>query len=71
METCSCGEDWVKPSATEEAIRADETHYAGLGFPGAIGSLDCTHLRWDRCPAGIQLTICCTQMLTTAVLRRR
>ena len=30
--------------------------YARLGFPGAIGSVDCTHVRWFRCPALFQNT---------------
>lgn len=24
--------------------------YARLGLPGAMGSMDCTHVRWERCP---------------------
>ena len=24
--------------------------YAELGLPGAAGSMDCTHLNWNRCP---------------------
>ena len=24
--------------------------YEKLGFPGCIGSIDCTHIGWDRCP---------------------
>jgi hypothetical protein len=26
--------------------------YADLGLPGCIGSTDCVHIHWDRCPAG-------------------
>ena len=25
--------------------------YSRLGFPGAVGSVDCTHVYWGRCPA--------------------
>ena len=25
-------------------------HYAAIGLPGAMGSLDCTRIRWGRCP---------------------
>ena len=25
--------------------------YAASGFPGCIGSTDCVHIRWERCPA--------------------
>ena len=24
--------------------------YQALGFPGAVGSMDCVHVRWDMCP---------------------
>ena len=24
-----------------------------MGLPGCIGSTDCVHLRWDRCPVGL------------------
>ena len=27
--------------------------YARMGLPGCIGSTDCVHLKWDRCPIGI------------------
>ena len=27
------------------------TAYAALGFPGCIGSIDATHIGWDRAPA--------------------
>ena len=26
--------------------------YDRLGFPGCIGSKDCVHIRWERCPVG-------------------
>ena len=32
--------------------------YGRLGFPGAVGSMDCTHIRWAACPA--ELTRACT-----------
>ena len=25
-------------------------HYAALGLPGGMGSVDCTRIRWDKCP---------------------
>jgi hypothetical protein len=28
--------------------------YETMGFPGAIGSFDCVHVAWGRCPAGEQ-----------------
>ena len=27
--------------------------YEKLGFPGCVGSIDCTHIRWDRCPVSL------------------
>ena len=30
--------------------------YGRLGFPGAIGSVDCTHVLWGRCPSMYQNT---------------
>ena len=27
--------------------------YERMGLPGCIGSTDCVHLKWDRCPVGI------------------
>ncbi|CAM9345159.1 unnamed protein product, partial [Discosporangium mesarthrocarpum] len=26
--------------------------FGKLGFPGAVGSTDVTHIRWDNAPAG-------------------
>ena len=32
----------------------DVTHtYARVGFPGACGSMDVTHLHWDNCPSNM------------------
>ena len=28
--------------------------YRLLGFPGAIGSMDCTHVHWGRCPPNLK-----------------
>ena len=28
--------------------------YAKLGFPGAIGSMDVTHVKWERCPLSLK-----------------
>ncbi len=32
--------------------------YARLGLPGAMGSMDCTHVNWDMCP--VKLAHLCT-----------
>jgi hypothetical protein len=42
---------WIKhPRNPEEAAVVLEV-YRLLGFPGACGSVDCTHIYWGRCPA--------------------
>lgn len=28
--------------------------YAMLGLPGAVGSMDCTHIKWNKCPFDLQ-----------------
>ena len=38
------------PEPTEEDIRDNMLVYNELGLPGAIGSVDCTHLHWRMCP---------------------
>jgi hypothetical protein len=42
---------WIKfPKTAAEAARSMED-YKKLGFPGAAGSVDCTHIWWGNCPA--------------------
>jgi Plant transposon protein len=44
-------EEWiVYPTTAVEAAGSLEI-YRRLGFPGAVGSVDCTHVLWGRCPA--------------------
>ena len=44
---------WIKyPKTAAEAVRSMEM-YEKLGFPGAAGSVDCTHVWWGNCPAGL------------------
>jgi hypothetical protein len=44
---------------TDKITAADNLAvYARLGFPGAIGSVDCTHVYWGRCPAYFQNAYC-------------
>jgi len=35
------------PSELESSMKA----YAAVGFPGCVGSIDCTHIRWWNCPS--------------------
>ena len=39
------------PSTPEEKSSCTEI-YRKLGLPGCVGSTDCVHIRWERCPAG-------------------
>jgi len=43
---------------TGEELNAVLAIYQKLGFPGCIGSMDCTHVKWLCCPA--ELTNLCT-----------
>jgi Plant transposon protein len=42
------------PPSTKEEIENAMGVYAKLGLPGCIGSTDCVHIRWERCPAGFR-----------------
>ena len=38
---------------TEDEYEKVENVYRSKGLPGCVGSIDCVHLRWDKCPAGL------------------
>mmetsp|Transcript_110408 Transcript_110408/g.216496 ORF Transcript_110408/g.216496 Transcript_110408/m.216496 type:complete len:380 (-) Transcript_110408:798-1937(-) len=40
---------YVKPPVEAKLAAVMDT-YARLGFPGAVGSIDCTHVQWNKCP---------------------
>jgi len=40
---------YVTPPIGDHLQRVMDT-YARLGFPGAVGSVDCTHVPWNKCP---------------------
>lgn len=42
-------EEFVYPPQGEELQEVMKI-YEVLGLPGAIGSMDCTHIDWGRCP---------------------
>ena len=42
---------WVRMLSTEVEIQRVLKQYATLGYPGCLGSIDCCHVHWDRCPA--------------------
>ena len=42
---------WIIYPTTAAEAADNLAVYGRLGFPGAIGSVDCTHVYWGRCPA--------------------
>eukprot|EP00904_Undaria_pinnatifida_P004183 jgi/Undpi1/13766/HiC_scaffold_9.g03417.m1 len=40
---------WVRLPEGDD-LKNVESIYSRLGFPGAVGSTDCTHVAWERCP---------------------
>jgi len=38
----------------ERQLRSIMEIYAAIGFPGCVGSIDCTHIRWWNCPSTLQ-----------------
>ena len=44
-------EEHICMPATEEDIAHVLRPYEERGFPGCVGSIDCVHLVWDKCPA--------------------
>jgi hypothetical protein len=46
-----CYSTWVKLPSTTEEVEAKARRYAELGIPGGVGSIDATHIGWDRSPA--------------------
>jgi Plant transposon protein len=43
-------DEWIKPPAEPEHVKEILKHYAAVGFPGAVGSSDVTHVPWDKDP---------------------
>ena len=46
---------WVHPPSTQEQLQETMDIYQRLGLPGAVGSTDCFHLFWDKCPAQLKI----------------
>ena len=44
--------DFVKRPEGDN-LRSVMEMYEKLGFPGCVGSIDCTHIRWDKCPVSL------------------
>jgi Plant transposon protein len=47
----SLGGMYTRETKAEE-FTTTEAHFAELGFPGCIGSVDCASWEWDVCPVG-------------------
>jgi hypothetical protein len=45
---------WLVAPATEDEIKRAVALYAQQGLNGVIGSGDCVHFAWGRCPAALQ-----------------
>jgi len=43
----------IQPAVGSELLKRIMDEYAALGLPGCVGSMDCTHLHWDKCPSTI------------------
>ena len=50
LATCEWDTHVSMPTTNDE-IEYVLRQYSALGFPGCIGSIDCCHIHWDRCPA--------------------
>ena len=44
---------WCAAPTTEADLERVTEQYRLLGFPGCVGSVDCVHLHWERCPATV------------------
>lgn len=52
-------EEYVYAPRTTEEIRKTMAIYERMGLAGAIGSADCVHVKWERCPVELS-NLCCT-----------
>ena len=50
-------DDFIK-FPTGDSLKLVMDCYNKCGFPGAVGSMDCTHVTWSQCP--VNLTNMCT-----------
>ena len=48
-------DEWIKP---HEDLEETLNVYEEAGFPGCVGSVDCVHVWWDRCPVNYT-NVCC------------
>ena len=43
-------DDVIQVPKTEAEIRKVEAQYRSRGMPGCLGSVDCVHVAWEKCP---------------------
>jgi hypothetical protein len=46
-------EEYIYMPQGDDLLRVTEK-YASMGFPGCVGSTDCVHFFWDRCPHNVR-----------------
>ena len=57
----------IKLPHSEDEIRHVTGMYERSGHPGCIGSVDCVHIVWDRCNAGMRSLCCGKEKVPTLV----
>lgn len=50
----SLAPEHIKLPMTAQEIEHVTNLYRRLGIPGCVGSVDCVHVFWDKCPANLQ-----------------
>jgi hypothetical protein len=45
--------EYVYLPRNNDELRSSMSDYSRMGIPGALGSTDCVHVRWDMCPASL------------------
>ena len=47
----SIKDEYIYMPRNDDDYRDVVGEYTARGLPGCIGSVDCVHIAWDRCPA--------------------
>jgi hypothetical protein len=47
-------DEYVSLPVSPDEVRKVMSIYERMGIPGAIGSTDCVHVKWEMCPAGFR-----------------
>ena len=51
---CRLARDIIFLPRDDTEYAAVESVYRRKGLPGCVGSIDCVHVQWDRCPSGFK-----------------